>query len=73
MNSMECEFFNIMKLSATHAFNCIILVVKFSWTSGEDIPPALHMNVSWLESSKAWHWHFLIYLQQFKEIGNCKA
>ena len=30
-----------MKLSATHAFNCIVLMVKFGWTSCEDIPPAL--------------------------------
>ena len=31
-----------MKFSATHAFNCIVLIVKFSWTSCEDIPLALH-------------------------------
>ena len=31
-----------MKLSATHAFNCIVLRVKFGRTSCEDIPPALH-------------------------------
>ena len=30
-----------MKLSATHAFNCIVLRVKFGLTSCEDIPPAL--------------------------------
>ena len=30
-----------MKLSATHAFNCIVLSVKFGWTSCEEIPPAL--------------------------------
>ena len=30
-----------MKLSATHTFNCIVLLVKFGWTSCEDIPPAL--------------------------------
>ena len=30
-----------MKLSATHAFNCIVLMVKFGLTSCEDIPPAL--------------------------------
>ena len=30
-----------MKLSATHAFNCIVLMVKFGWTNCEDIPPAL--------------------------------
>ena len=29
-----------MKLSATHAFNCIVLMVKFGWTSCENIPPA---------------------------------
>ena len=33
-----------MKLSATHTFNCIDLMVKFGCTSCEDIPPALsHM------------------------------
>ena len=31
-----------MKLSATHAFNCIVLMVKFGQISCEDIPPALH-------------------------------
>ena len=31
-----------MKLSATHAFNCIDLMVKFGQTSCEDIPPALY-------------------------------
>ena len=30
-----------MKLSTTHAFNCIVLMVKFGQTSCEDIPPAL--------------------------------
>ena len=30
-----------MKLLATHAFNCIVLMVKFGRTSCEDIPPAL--------------------------------
>ena len=30
-----------MKLSATYAFNCIVLMVKFGLTSCEDIPPAL--------------------------------
>ena len=30
-----------MKLSATHAFNCIVLMVKFGRTSCEDIPSAL--------------------------------
>ena len=30
-----------MRLSATHAFNCIVLRVKFGLTSFEDIPPAL--------------------------------
>ena len=30
-----------MKLSATHAFNRIVLRVKFGLTSYEDIPPAL--------------------------------
>ena len=30
-----------MKLSATHAFNCVVLRVKFGLTSCEDIPPAL--------------------------------
>ena len=30
-----------MKLSATHAFNCIVLMVKFGRISCEDIPPAL--------------------------------
>ena len=30
-----------MKLSATHAFNSIVLMVKFGRTSCEDIPPAL--------------------------------
>ena len=34
-----------MKLSATHAFNCIVLVIKFSRTSCEDIPPALYIGV----------------------------
>ena len=29
-----------MKLSATHAFNCIVLMVKFGRTSCEDILPA---------------------------------
>ena len=33
-----------MKLSATHAFNCMVLMVKFGWTSCEDIPPALLSN-----------------------------
>ena len=33
-----------MKLSATHTFNCIVLMVKFGWTSCEDIPPALNMD-----------------------------
>ena len=28
-----------MKLSATHALNCIVLMVKFGWTCCEDIPP----------------------------------
>ena len=32
-----------MKLSATHTFNCIVLMVKFGRTSCEDIPPALLM------------------------------
>ena len=31
-----------MKLSATHAYNCIDFMVKFSWTSCEDIPLALN-------------------------------
>ena len=31
-----------MKLSATHAFNCVVLRVKFGQTSYEDIPPALY-------------------------------
>ena len=30
-----------MKLLATHAFNCIVLMVKFGRTSCEDIPLAL--------------------------------
>ena len=30
-----------MKLSATHAFNCIVLMIKFGRTSCEDIPLAL--------------------------------
>ena len=30
-----------MKLLATHAFNCIVLMIKFGRTSCEDIPPAL--------------------------------
>ena len=30
-----------MKLSATHTFNCIVLMVKFGRTSCEDIPLAL--------------------------------
>ena len=30
-----------MKLSATHAFNCIALMVKFGRISCEDITPAL--------------------------------
>ena len=30
-----------MKLLATHTFNCIVLMVKFCWTSCEDIPLAL--------------------------------
>ena len=30
-----------IKLSATHAFNCIVLMVKFGRTTCEDIPPAL--------------------------------
>ena len=35
-----------MKLSATHEFNCIVLMVKLGRTSCEDIPPALlHMYV----------------------------
>ena len=33
-----------IKLSATHAFNCIALRVKFGWTSCEDIPPALQSH-----------------------------
>ena len=36
-----------MKLSATHAFNCIVLMVKFGRTSCEDIPLAL-FNSTWL-------------------------
>ena len=31
-----------MKLSATHAFNCIVIRVKFGLTNFEDILPALH-------------------------------
>ena len=31
-----------MMLLATHAFNCIVLMVKFGLTSCEDIPPALY-------------------------------
>ena len=31
-----------MKLPATYAFNCVVLMVKFGWTSCEDIPPALY-------------------------------
>ena len=34
-----------MKLSDTHAFNCIDLMVKFGQTSCEDILPALHKIV----------------------------
>ena len=30
-----------IKLSDTHAFNCIVFMVKFGRTSCEDIPPAL--------------------------------
>ena len=37
-----------MKLSATHAFNCIVLMVKFGWTSCEDIPPALCVDHSYV-------------------------
>ena len=33
-----------MKLSATHAFNCIVLVVKFGLTSCEGILPALFLD-----------------------------
>ena len=33
-----------MKLSDTHAFNCIVLMIKFGWTSCEDIPPALQYS-----------------------------
>ena len=31
-----------MKLSATHTFICIVLIVKFGWTSCEDILPVLY-------------------------------
>ena len=33
-----------MKLSATQAFNCIVLRVKFGLTSCEEIPLALNIN-----------------------------
>ena len=41
-----------MKLLATHAFNCIVLMVKFGWTSYEDIPLALvsRLFLLWLVS-----------------------
>ena len=35
-----------MKLLATHAFNCIVLTVKFGRTSCEDIPPALSIYLN---------------------------
>ena len=39
-----------MKLSATHAFYCIVLMVKFGWISCEDILPGLPANiVFWLK------------------------
>ena len=38
-----------MKLSATHAFNCKVLVVKFGWSSYKDIPPALFILVMHLK------------------------
>ena len=36
-----------MKLSATHTFNCIVLMEKFGRTSCEDIPLALSMLVGY--------------------------
>ena len=41
-----------MKLLATHAFNCIVLMIKFGLTSCEDIPPALFMVSITVEMSK---------------------
>ena len=41
-----------MKLSDTHAFNCIVLMVKFGWTSCEDIPPALILFLKFSVSEK---------------------
>ena len=40
-----------MKLSATHAVNCIVLMVKFR-TSCESIPPALIMQKADLPETK---------------------
>ena len=34
----------VVKLSAAHAFNLIILRVKFGLTISEELPPALHYN-----------------------------
>ena len=62
-----------MKLSATHVFNCIVLMLQFGQTSCEDIPPALlivHKGVIWwycVLPSEDNGWLQLVVLHTFRD------
>ena len=58
-----------MKLSATQAFNCIVLRAKFGLTSCEDIPPALFI----LSSSVYYVCGIVPYLQHPQEKLELKS